>query len=119
MKILLSKSPGPPETLVLEDAPDPEPGPGQVRIKVSACGVNYPDSLIIEDKYQFRPERPFAPGGEVAGVVEAVGEGVGAFGVGQRVIGSAVCGGMADKMVLPAERCVPIPDTMPLDEAAA
>ena len=65
MKILLSKSPGPPETLVLEDAPDPEPGPGQVRLKVSACGVNYPDSLIIEDKYQFRPERPFAPGGEV------------------------------------------------------
>ena len=119
MKILLSKSPGPPETLVLEDAPDPEPGPGQVRLKISACGVNYPDSLIIEDKYQFRPERPFAPGGEVAGVVDAVGEGVGAFGVGQRVIGSAVCGGMADKMLLPAERCVPIPDSMPLDDAAA
>jgi NADPH2:quinone reductase len=119
MKTLLSKTPGPPETLVLEDVADPTPGPGQVLLRVAACGVNYPDTLIIEDRYQFRPERPFAPGGEVAGVVEAVGEGVGAFGVGERVIGSAISGGMAEKMLLPAERCVPIPSDMPLDEAAA
>jgi NADPH2:quinone reductase len=119
MKTLLSKAPGPPETLVLEEVADPAPAPGQVLLKVAACGVNYPDSLIIEDKYQFKPPRPFAPGGEVAGVVEALGEGVTGLRPGQRVIGSAVSGGMAEKMVLPAERCVPVPDTMPLEEAAA
>jgi NADPH2:quinone reductase len=119
MKMLLSKTPGPPESLVLEDAPDPVPGPGQVLIRVAACGVNYPDSLIIEDRYQFRPERPFAPGGEVSGVVEAVGEGVGAPVVGERVIGSAISGGMAEKLLLPAERCVPIPHDMPMHDAAA
>ena len=119
MKILLSKTPGPPETLVLEDVADPVPGPGEVLVAVAACGVNYPDTLIIEDRYQFRPERPFAPGGEVAGVVEAVGEGVGALVVGQHVIGSAISGGMAQKVMLPAERCVPIPNDMPMDDAAA
>jgi NADPH:quinone reductase len=74
MKALLSKAPGGPDTLVLEEVPDPQPGPGQARIAIRACGVNFPDALIIEDKYQLRPPRPFSPGAEMAGVVEAVGE---------------------------------------------
>ena len=76
MKAMLSKRVGGPETLELEELPDPRPGAGEVVIAVKACGVNYPDSLIIEDRYQFKPQRPFAPGGEVAGMVDAVGEGV-------------------------------------------
>jgi NADPH2:quinone reductase len=119
MKALLSHAPGGPETLVLEEAPDPQPGRGEVRISVEACGVNYPDSLIIEDRYQFRPPRPFSPGGEVSGVVDAVGEGVSTPAVGTRVIGWSGWGGMAEKLVLGAERCIPIPDAMPFETAAA
>ncbi len=69
MKILLSKAPGAADTLVLEEAPDPVAGAGEVVVRVAACGVNYPDALIIEDRYQFKPERPFAPGGEISGIV--------------------------------------------------
>ncbi len=119
MKALLSTAPGGPETLVLSDLPDPVPGPGEVRLAVRACGVNFPDVLIIQDLYQFKPERPFAPGSEVSGVVEAVGDGVTALKPGDRVIGSSGWGGMAEKLVLPAARCIPIPDAMPFDEAAA
>lgn len=119
MKALLSKSVGGPDTLVLEDLPDPTPGPGQVRLAVKACGVNYPDLLIIEDKYQFKPERPFAPGGEVSGVVEAVGPGVKRLKVSDRVIGSCGWGGMATKLVLEEERCIPFPDAMPFEVASA
>ena len=67
MKALLSCQPGPPETLELTEVPDPVPGPGQLLVRVKACAINYPDVLIIEDKYQFKPPRPFAPGGEIAG----------------------------------------------------
>jgi NADPH2:quinone reductase len=95
---------------VLEELPDPVAGPGQVVLAVKACGVNYPDVLIIEDKYQFKPERPFAPGGEVSGIVTAVG---------QRVLASTGHGGMAEQVALDAARCTPIPDDMPFDEAAA
>ena len=76
MKAILSKAPGGPETLVLEEMPSPEAGKGEVVLDVKAVGVNYPDVLIIQDQYQFKPERPFAPGGEVSGVVKSVGEGV-------------------------------------------
>src|SRR5262245_65392049 len=86
MKAMLSKRVGGPETLELTELPDPAPAAGEVLIAVKACGVNYPDSLIIEDRYQFKPPRPFAPGGEVAGVIEAVGPGVTAFTPGARVI---------------------------------
>ena len=75
MKAMLSKEVGGPETLVLEELPNPEPGKKQVRIKVHAAGVNFPDTLIIRDMYQMKPPRPFAPGGEIAGVVDALGEG--------------------------------------------
>jgi len=119
MKAMLSKQVGGPETLVLEDLPDPVPKPGEVLIAVKACGVNYPDLLIIEDRYQFKPPRPFAPGGEVAGIVEAVGDGVKSIKPGDRVIGSVIAGGMAEKLTVEAERCIPMPDAMPFDEASA
>ncbi len=119
MKSLMSTKVGPPETLELVDAPDPVAGEGEVVIAVKAAGVNFPDALIIEDKYQFKPERPFAPGGEVAGVVESVGPGVSNISVGQRVIGSMGWGGFAEKVKLPAPRALPIPDAMPFDEASA
>ncbi|WP_299010618.1 NADPH:quinone oxidoreductase family protein [uncultured Caulobacter sp.] len=119
MKAVLSKAVGGPETLVLEELPDPVAGPGQVLIDVKACGVNYPDVLIIEDKYQFKPPRPFAPGGEVSGVIAAVGEGVTRFKVGDRVLASTGWGGYAEKLALEEGRCTHIPDNMPFDEAAA
>ena len=119
MKAVLSKEVGGPETLVLEELPDPVAGPGQVLIDVKACGVNYADVLIIEDKYQFKPTRPFAPGGEVSGVISAVGEGVTRFKVGDRVLASTGWGGFAEKLALEEQRCTPIPDDMPFDEAAA
>jgi NADPH2:quinone reductase len=119
MKAVLSKVVGGPETLVVEDLPDPVAKEGEVVIRVHACGVNYPDVLIIEDKYQFKPARPFAPGGEVSGVIESVGAGVTNLKPGDRVIGSTGWGGMAEKIALAAGRCIPIPDAMPFDVAAA
>ncbi|MEL6412441.1 MAG: alcohol dehydrogenase catalytic domain-containing protein, partial [Pseudomonadota bacterium] len=119
MKALLSKAPGGTDTLVLEDIESPKAGKGEVVIDVKAIGVNFPDTLIIQDLYQFKPERPFSPGGEVSGVVKEVGEGVTNLQVGQRVIGSCGWGGMREEMTLEAGRCIPIPDTVPFDEAAA
>jgi NADPH:quinone reductase len=119
MKALISTRPGPPEELELAEVADPVAGEGEVVIAVKAAGVNFPDVLIIEDKYQFKPERPFSPGGEVAGVVESVGAGVQHVKVGQRVIGSLGWGGYAEKVKVPAARTMPIPDAMPFDEASA
>lgn len=119
MKALLSRAVGGPETLELADAPDPTPAKGEVLLRVAACGVNFPDALIIEDKYQFKPARPFSPGGEVAGVIEALGEGVSGLSVGQRVLASTGWGGMAEKVAVEKRRVMPIPDAMPFQEAAA
>lgn len=120
MRALLSEALGGPDTLVLrEDAPAPSPAPDEVLIRVRACGVNYPDTLMIEDKYQFRPVRPFAPGGEVAGEVLAVGGEVGAFKAGDRVIALVGHGGMAEQVCAKAAKCLAMPDGMPFDEAAA
>ena len=119
MKALLSKQAGGPETLVLEEVAEPLATPGQVRISVRACGVNFPDLLIIQDLYQYKPPRPFAPGAEVAGIVDAVGDGVEHVRVGDRVLLSPARGGMAEKAVGPAGNCWKIPDAMPFDEAAA
>ena len=119
MKALMSTRVGSPEMLELVDAPDPVAGEGEVVIRVLAAGVNFPDALIIEDKYQFKPERPFAPGGEVAGVIESVGAGVTHLKVGQRVIGSSGWGGFAEKIKLLAARVLPMPEAMPFDEASA
>ncbi|WP_374575087.1 NADPH:quinone oxidoreductase family protein [Phenylobacterium sp.] len=119
MKALLSKQVGGPETLVLEDLPSPKAGKGFAVVSVKAVGVNYPDVLIIEDKYQFKPERPFSPGGEFAGVVKEVGEGVTNVKPGDRVLGNAGWGGMAEELAVEAGRLQKIPDAMPFDEAAA
>ncbi len=119
MKAVLCKEFGPPEALVIETVPSPEPGPGQVRLAVKACGVNFPDTLIIQNKYQFKPPLPFSPGGEVAGVVDAVGEGVTAVKVGDRVIGSTGWGGFAEEVVVDQDKAIPIPDSMPMTEASA
>jgi NADPH2:quinone reductase len=118
MKTLLSETPGGPATLVLREVPEPSPGPGQLRIAVRACGINYPDVLLIEDKYQVRPPRPFAPGLEVSGVVDALGDGVTGFAVGDRVIGHLASGGLAEKALAVARDCLPIGATMPFDVAA-
>ena len=96
MKSMLSTAPGGPETLELSDVAVPEPGPGQVRIAVRAAGVNYPDTLIIRDLYQMKPPRPFAPGGEVAGIVDAIGSGVQGFAPGDRVLALTGHGGFAE-----------------------
>ena len=76
MKAIRSHAAGGPETLTLDEIDAPTPGAGEVLVAVKACAINYPDTLIIRDLYQFKPPRPFAPGGEIAGVIETVGEGV-------------------------------------------
>jgi NADPH2:quinone reductase len=119
MKALLSKAVGGPETLVLEDLPSPIAKPGFAVVQVKACGVNYPDVLIIEDKYQFKPPRPFAPGAEISGIVTAVGDGVTSVKPGDRVLANITCGGMVEELALEASRLLKIPDSMPFDEAAA
>ncbi len=119
MKALLSETTGGPETLVVAEIAEPTPGPGEVRIRVHACGVNYPDALMIEDKYQFRPPRPFAPGGEVAGEIDVVGENVTRWKIGDRVIALVGCGGMAEKVIAPETKCVAMAPEMPYDEGAA
>lgn len=117
MRALISEHPGGAETLVLRDIPRPEPGDHEVLLRVKACSINYPDALIIEDLYQIRPQRPFSPGCEVAGVVEKPGRESG-LKAGQRVMASGSHGGLADYMVVDAQSCVPIPDAMPFDDAA-
>jgi NADPH:quinone reductase-like Zn-dependent oxidoreductase len=119
MKALLSQASGGPETLTVADLPDPVAGKGQVVVAVKACAINYPDVLIIEDKYQFKPQRPFAPGGEIAGVVEAVGEGVTQFAVGDRVLGVIGHGGLAEKVAVDAARLYPLPEGRSFAEGAA
>jgi NADPH:quinone reductase len=118
MKALLSRQAGGPETLTLEDVPEPAPGPGQVRIAVRACGVNFPDVLVIRDLYQYKPPRPFSPGAEVAGVVDAVGPGVD-LERGTRVLLCPARSGMAEKAIGEARNCWRIPDGMPYEDAAA
>ena len=113
MRAVLSKTPGGPETLVVEEVLDPTPKPGEVVIEVKAVGINYPDTLIIEDKYQFRPERPFSPGAEVAGVVEAVGEGVKGVRKGDRVIAVPGWGGLVERLAVRAETVECILDRAP------
>ncbi len=101
MKAVICKQFGPPENLVVEELDDPVPGDGQIVIDVRAAAVSFPDALVIEDKYQFKAKPPFTPGGDVTGIVSAVGPGVSQFAVGDRVAGSAgVVGGFAEKLVV-------------------
>jgi NADPH:quinone reductase-like Zn-dependent oxidoreductase len=119
MKALLSRATGGPETLELAELPDPVPGPGQLLVRVKACAINYPDVLMIEDKYQFRPERPFAPGGEIAGVVEAVGEGVTGWAEGARVIAMLGHGGLSEKVLVAASMAIPLPEERSFEDGSA
>lgn len=106
------------DSLRLDDVEVPEPGPGEVRIAMRAAGVNFPDILIISGTYQMRPELPFAPGSEVAGVVSAIGDGVHRFAVGDRVVGTPYVGCYADEVVVAERACEPIPDDLPFADAA-
>ncbi|HYN45668.1 MAG TPA: NADPH:quinone oxidoreductase family protein [Allosphingosinicella sp.] len=119
MKALLSRAPGGPETLELAELPDPVPGPGQLLVRVKACAINYPDVLIIEDKYQFKPERPFAPGGEIAGIVEAAGDGVEGWAAGDHVIAMLGHGGLAEKVLVSAAAALPLPQGRSFAEGSA
>jgi NADPH:quinone reductase len=119
MRTLLSLATGGPETLVYTEAPPPVTGPGQVLIEVHAVGVNFPDALILQDLYQFKPQRPFAPGGEFAGIVVGLGPGVKHFAVGDRVAAMTRSGGMAEYAVADADTCVRLPDAMPFAEGAS
>ena len=119
MKAVLCRSFGPPESLVVEDVPELAPGPGEVVIDVKAAGVNFPDVLIIENKYQVKPPLPFSPGSEVAGVVRAVGDGVSAVKPGDAVMAITTYGGFAEQVKTAAERALPLPAGMDFVTAAA
>lgn len=119
MKAVLCKEWGPPESLVIEDIPAREPGPGEVRIRVRAASVNFPDVLIIQNKYQFKPERPFSPGSEAAGDVIAVGAGVTHVKPGDRVLASTGHGSFAEEVIATAAKVVKLPDGLGYDVASA
>lgn len=119
MKAVLCKAYGPPESLVIEEVESLKPGHGQVVIAVKACGINFPDTLIIEGKYQFKPEMPFSPGGEVAGVVQEIGAGVERVKVGDRVIAFTGWGGFAEEVLVEAGKLIPIPEQMDFVTASA
>lgn len=110
---------GPPESLTVEDLPDLEPPAGHVVIDVKAASVNFPDVLILENKYQFKPPLPFTPGSEVAGIVRAVGAGVTQFAPGSRVVAFTGSGGFAQQALANESACVPLADGVDLELAAA
>ena len=119
MRAVLCKSFGPPETLVIEDVPSPVPGTGQVVISVKAASVNFPDTLIIQNKYQYKPPLPFSPGSECAGIVKAVGDGVTRFKPGDRVMAVTTYGSFAEEVVTDQSRVLSIPAGMDFPTAAA
>jgi len=118
MKAMLSTAPGGPETLELTELPNPEVQPGHLLVRVRAAGLNFPDTLMIRDLYQIKPPRPYAPGGEIAGDVIAVGDGVEGYSVGDRVLALTGFGGFATHVNVEATKAVPVPDDMPYDDAA-
>ena len=119
MKAVVCKQYGPPESLVLEELPSPRPGPGEVVISVKAASVNFPDVLIIQNKYQFKPPLPFSPGSELAGVVKEAGAGVRDFRPGDRVMAFTTYGAFAEEVKTEATRLVPMPDGMDFATGAA
>jgi NADPH2:quinone reductase len=118
MKAVLCKAYGPPESLVLEDVPDPVPGPGQALVEVEAAALNFPDVLMIEGKYQSQPPFPFSPGGEIAGRIAGVGPGVPASRIGEAVFGGIGVGGLAEKVVVPIDRLRTKPAGMSFEKAS-
>ncbi|HBM65521.1 MAG TPA: NADPH:quinone oxidoreductase [Pseudomonas sp.] len=119
MKAVLCKTLGPARNLVLEEVASPLPKKNEILLDVQAAGVNFPDTLIIEGKYQFQPPLPFSPGGEAAGVVAAVGEKAGAFKVGDRVMALTGWGAFAEQVAVPFYNVLPIPASMDFTTAAA
>ena len=119
MKALLSHEPGGPETLRLEEVAEPVAGPGELLVRVRACSMNFPDVLIIEDKYQLKPQRPFAPGGEIAGEVIATGEDVSGWQPGDRIIAALGFGGLAEQVIFPASRAIPLPAERSFEDGSA
>lgn len=118
MKAMLCKAWGGPDDLVFEETDDPKAGPGEVVIDVHACGVNFPDILLIGGKYQFKPDFPFSPGMEVGGVIAEVGEGVTEVAVGDRVMAACGDGGFAEKVKAPAQKTFKLPDGVSFEQAA-
>jgi NADPH:quinone reductase len=119
MKAVLCKQFGPPESLVVEELPSPVPGPGETVVSVKAASVNFPDVLIIQNKYQYKPPLPFSPGSELSGVIKSVGEGVKGFKVGDKVIAFTTYGAFAEEVKVEAGRLVPMPEGMDFKSAAA
>ena len=119
MKAVLCKAYGPPESLVIEDVASPQPGPGEVVVSVKAASVNFPDVLIIQNKYQVKPPLPFSPGSEVAGIVKAVGDEVSAVKPGDRVMAFTAFGAFAEEVKTDAQRLLPLPAGMDFETAAA
>jgi NADPH2:quinone reductase len=119
MKAIVCNAWGPPDTLVIEELLDAVPGPGQIAIEIRAAGVNFPDVLIIENKYQFKPALPFTPGSELAGIVLAVGDGVTRYKAGDQVIAFSAQGAFAQQIVVPESAAIPMPAGMDFDIAAA
>ena len=119
MKAVLCKAYGPPESLVVEDIPSPIPAPGEVVVSVKATSVNFPDVLIIQNKYQVKPPLPFSPGSEVAGIVKTVGDGVTSVKPGDPVLAITAYGAFAEEVKTEARRLMPIPDGMDFATAAA
>jgi NADPH:quinone reductase len=118
MKAVLCKAWGPPESLVVEDVATPEPGPGEIVIAVKAVGLNFFDTLIIAGKYQYKPDLPFSPGAEIAGVVSAVGRHVSGFAEGDRVMSHLYWGGCREAIAVAAEKVVPMPEGIGFEAAA-
>ena len=119
MKAVLCKQFGPPDSLVIEEVASPRPGPGEAVVSVKAASVNFPDVLIIQNKYQFKPPLPFSPGSELAGVVKEVGEGVSAFRPGDKVIAFTTYGAFAEEVKTEAARLLPLPEGMDFASGAA
>jgi NADPH:quinone reductase-like Zn-dependent oxidoreductase len=119
MKALRSHRPGGPETLVVDELDAPRPGPGEVVIAVRACGINFPDTLIIRDQYQYKPERPFSPGIELSGVIEAAGEDVTRWRPGDNVIALPSWGGLTEKIAVDQDRVYALPEGVGFESAAA
>ena len=119
MRALLSKQVGGPETLEMTEVDAPVAGASELLVNVKACSINFPDALIIQDLYQLRPARPFAPGSEIAGVVEAVGESVTGFKVGDRVIAGTGFGGLQEKVTIPAAGAFHLPDEFGFEQGAS
>ncbi len=119
MKAVLCKQFGPPESLVVEEVAEPVAGKGQVVVAVKAASVNFPDVLIIQNKYQVKPPLPFSPGSEMAGVVKSLGEGVTGVKPGDRVIAFSAYGAFAEQVAVDAARLIPIPEGMDFVTAAS